>query len=87
MFIILVYDVNVKHVSKVRKIVERFLRPVQKSVFEGFVSDRALKKLQWEIENNIDCDMDSVLIYKQTFNGMLIKCQLGRKQDLEGSIL
>ena len=87
MFIILAYDVNVKRVAKVRKTVEKYLQPVQKSVFEGFVTDRALGKLQRELEGMIDCEADAVVIYKQLFNGSLIKCEIGKRQNTEIAIL
>ena len=37
MFVILVYDVHVKRVNKMLKLVRRYLVHVQKSVFEGGV--------------------------------------------------
>ncbi len=87
MFVILVYDVKVKRLSKVRKIAEKYLQPVQKSVFEGVITDRALARLKAELERAIDCDADSVLIYKQGFNEKLVKYQLGIRQGLEGPVL
>ncbi len=87
MFIILAYDVGSGRLSKVRKIIEKYLRPVQRTVFDGYITDRALRKLQNELENAIDCDVDSVIIYKQLFNGELIKCQLGRRLDVAGIVL
>ena len=77
MFVILVYDVNTRRVPKVRKTAEKFLTPVQKSVFEGFLTDRSLSKLQEELARIIDCDMDSVLIYRQGFGGF-IKYRIGK---------
>jgi CRISPR-associated protein Cas2 len=87
MFVILAYDVRSGRLSKVRKIAEKYLQPAQKSVFDGYLTDRALTKLKNEMENAIDCDADSVIIYKQLFNGELIKCQLGRHRDISGFIL
>ena len=87
MFVILIYDVNVKRVSRVRKTAEKYLQPIQKSVFEGFLTDHTLTKLQKELEKIIDCDTDSVVIYKQLYSDSLTKCRLGRRQNLEGSIL
>lgn len=64
MFVILVYDINVKRVSKIHKICRKYLHPIQKSVFEGNISQKKLKKLQWELEKNVQCDQESVCIYK-----------------------
>ena len=89
MFVVLVYDVNIKRVAKVRKTAEKYLQPVQKSVFEGFLTESTLAKLQKELERIIDCEIDSVLIYKQTYGSSLIKSSLGKQHFhfADGSIL
>ena len=87
MFIIMAYDVNVQRVRKARKTAEKYLQPIQRSVFEGHLTDHALKKLQGELLNILDCEEDSVVIYKQEFTGELQRLQLGRKQTTAGMIL
>ena len=67
MFIILAYDVRVSRINKVRKVVKQYLSPVQKSVFEGFLSEGKLKKLKDELLACVDTDEDSIRIY--TFPG------------------
>ena len=64
MFVILAYDIKVKRVAKVRKIVKKYLHPVQKSVFEGFLTEGRLKYLKKELQKVIECDEDSVRIYR-----------------------
>ena len=44
MFVILTYDVRQKRHSKTRKICKKYLYHVQKSVFEGYLTERQLKK-------------------------------------------
>ena len=44
MFVILVYDINIKRNKKVLKICRRYLNHVQKSVFEGVITEAKLKK-------------------------------------------
>lgn len=39
MFVILVYDINIKRNKKVLKICRRYLNHVQKSVFEGVITE------------------------------------------------
>jgi CRISPR-associated protein Cas2 len=46
MYCILVYDVNIKKVSKVNKILRRYLYWVQNSVFEGEISESNLMELE-----------------------------------------
>lgn len=63
MFVILSYDIEVKRNQKVMKTVKQYLRPVQKSVFEGYISDRNLNRLKKEIAEIIEPEKDSVVIY------------------------
>lgn len=64
MFIILVYDVNVRHVAKMRKLCKKYLHPVQRSVFEGEVTGRKLNQLREEIARVIQPKSDTVCIYE-----------------------
>ena len=64
MFIILTYDVKQTRVCKVMKICRKYLRHIQKSVFEGTLTDSKLNKMKSEIERKIDLSSDSVLIYE-----------------------
>lgn len=62
-FVILVYDVNQKRVSKVLKKCRQYLHWVQNSVLEGEISEANLKKLKMELERIIRKDEDSVIFY------------------------
>lgn len=64
MFVILVYDVNAKRVSKVKKICERFLIRKQNSVFEGNITGAKLNKLKDQLQKVMDTDCDECIIYK-----------------------
>lgn len=87
MFIILCYDVRARRVGKLRKIVKKYLRPVQRSVFEGFLPEGKLRQLQRELESKIDCEEDSVRIYKfQNLQGAQIE-QLGVLSDAQSVVL
>ncbi len=63
MFIILVYDFNVKRVGKALKICRKYLHWVQNSVFEGEITKANLVKLKSELKNIMDEEEDSVIIY------------------------
>ena len=67
-FVILVYDVGVKRVGKVLKIARKYLIHVQKSVFEGILTQAKLDRLMYEIESIIDVLHDTVVIY--TFDSL-----------------
>ena len=46
MFVVFCYDVDHRRVAKVRKTALKYLRPVQRSVFEGELTDRMLNNLK-----------------------------------------
>jgi CRISPR-associated protein Cas2 len=63
MFLILVYDVGEKRVSKVLKICRKYLNWVQNSVLEGEISEANFKKLKLELRKIINEEEDSVIFY------------------------
>jgi len=62
-YVILVYDVNVKRVAKVLDIARRYLSWVQNSVLEGELTRAQLRMLRAELDDVIDANEDSVLFY------------------------
>ena len=64
MFVIVTYDINSKRVSKVMKICRKYLTHVQRSVFEGMITDAKLNRLKNEVKNVIETDSDQIRIYK-----------------------
>jgi len=63
MYVILVYDVDEKRVSKMLKLCRRYLCWIQNSVFEGELTEGQLRQLYFEINQLIE-DNDSVIIFK-----------------------
>ena len=61
MFVIMVYDVEVKRVGKVLKTARKHLYWVQNSVLEGNINESSYKKLKLELSQIIDSDYDSVI--------------------------
>ena len=80
MYIILAYDVNSKRVSKVMKVVKRYLLPVQKSVYEGFITEAKLKALKKELVDKIEPETDGIVIYKFSGYGLPVKDVLGKSR-------
>ena len=58
MFVIVTYDVNAKKNNKVLKICRKYLLHVQKSVFEGMITEAKLKRLKNELAQVIKKDED-----------------------------
>ena len=77
MFVILVYDVQAKRVGRIRKIAKKYLTPVQKSVFEGYLTPSRIHSLKSELRQSIDPETDSILIYRSNGCYSLTKEQLG----------
>lgn len=59
----MVYDVEVKRVTKVLKTGRKYLNHVQNSVLEGELSPAQYKSLQHEVQKIINPDYDSVRFY------------------------
>ena len=64
MYVIIVYDVEVKRVTKVCNFLRKYLHWVQNSVFEGELTDGTLKEVQIGLKKRIKLESDSVLFYK-----------------------
>lgn len=76
MFVLLVYDINVKRVNKILKTCRVYLTWVQNSVFEGNITEADLVRFIAAIKNVIR-EEDNVLVYKFNF-GYTEKQVLGR---------
>ena len=64
MFVILVYDVKTKRNNKILKTCRKYLRHVQKSVFEGNLTEAKLKRLKNELKKISNEKEDSIIIYR-----------------------
>ncbi|MFA4646533.1 CRISPR-associated endonuclease Cas2 [Pyrococcus kukulkanii] len=64
MYVVIVYDVAVERVNKVKKFLRRHLHWVQNSVFEGEVTLAEYERIKVGLRKLIDEDHDAVIIYK-----------------------
>lgn len=87
MYVILCYDVGIKRNAKARKIARKFLRPVQKSVCEGFITEGKLKKLCAQLEAVIDPEEDAIVFYKMNTGPDFEKICIGQSTQNEDFIL
>ena len=81
MFVILTYDVGTRRVGKVMKVCRKYMVHVQKSVFEGNVTEAKLERLKRELDRIIHTDEDSVCIYRVGNLAYLQKEQIGVIND------
>ena len=77
MFVILTYDVKQSRQSKVRKICKKYLHHVQKSVFEGHLTESQIALLKDELKSCVDTNEDTLCIYKIPYYRNIIKDELG----------
>lgn len=64
MYVIIVYDIKVERVNKVKSFLRQYLFWIQNSVFEGEVSESEFKIIHDGLMKIIDTEVDSVIIYK-----------------------
>lgn len=63
MYVILVYDVGVKRVARMLKLCRQHLNWIQNSVFEGELSEAKMRELKYKINQIIDKNEDSVIVF------------------------
>ncbi|MBQ2992057.1 MAG: CRISPR-associated endonuclease Cas2 [Clostridia bacterium] len=81
MYIILTYDVNVKHNRRVAKVCEAYLHRTQRSVFEGRLTERNLKTLMNQLRPLIDCSSENIQIYALENPSAMKKLAVGSVAD------
>jgi len=81
MYIILVYDFGENRVAKALKTCRKYLTWVQNSVFEGEITEGNLKKLKVELENKMNKDEDSLIIYTLSKNKYINKEIIGFEKN------
>lgn len=86
MYIILVYDIcleqkGAKRLSKVFKTCKKYLSHIQNSVFEGELTESQYIKMKIEINQVLNNNMDSIIIFKSRDHKWLDKEMLGIQDD------
>ena len=77
---------NAKRVKKVQNLCKNYLYPIQKSVFEGEITESRLNTLKMNLKNVIHPDEDSVIIYHLDSVKYAKKEQLGLNHVSENII-
>lgn len=86
MYIILVYDMDQRRVTKMLKLCRRYLNWIQNSVFEGEISEVQLKQLKAEANQFMD-DRDSLIIFKSREERWLEKEIIGEERASTDQLL
>lgn len=80
MYVILVYDMNVKRVGKMLKLCRRYLNWIQNSVFEGEITNTKLLELKNKAAKIMRED-DSLIIFKSRDGNWLEKEVKGKERS------
>ena len=84
MYTIVIYDASSKRDHKYQKLLSRYLHHTQNSVFEGFITNKAITELQKELRNINNLLEDSVVIYAFQNSKYIKRIEIG-KSSLENS--
>lgn len=93
MYILVVYDIanadteGQKIWRQVFKTCKKYLHHVQKSVFEGEVSESGLAALKQTLQSIIRDDADSVLIFSSRNERWLAKEVIGRQDNTASNMI
>ena len=86
MYVILVYDIKTddggqRVLNRTFKICKKYLCHIQNSVFEGELSNSQIIKLQYELNDIIRKEKDSVILFKSRNERWLEKEMWGTQED------
>ena len=87
MYVVIVYDVNVDRVNKVRKFLKTHLNWVQNSVLEGNVTKAELRGIKSKLKGIIDTSEDSVLIYRVSTEKYMQREVIGQSKGAIDTII
>ena len=87
MYVIIVYDINVERVNKVKSFLRQHLFWIQNSVFEGEVSESEFELIYKGLMEIIDKEVDSIIIYKLRMAELLNREVLGVEKSPIDEIL
>lgn len=81
MYVIIVYDIDVKRVAKVCKYLRQHLNWVQNSVFEGELTKAQYARVKSGLLGIIDENQDSVLVYQMRNEKWMDKQVIGVEKN------
>lgn len=86
-YVVVVYDVNVDRVDKVRKFLKTHLTWVQNSVLQGNVTKAELRSIKSNLKEIVDTSEDSVLIYKVRTEKYMERDEIGQTKGETDKII
>ena len=77
MFVIFCYDANRKRDNRIRKIAMKYLSPVQRSVFQGELTEKGLRLLKHDLSLFLDPSCDSGILFCIPTPSVVTRQQIG----------
>ncbi|MEE1783263.1 CRISPR-associated endonuclease Cas2 [Streptomyces sp. SP17BM10] len=87
MHVIVVYDTAAERNPKILRTCRKYLHHVQRSVFEGQLSEAQLRRFQAAVQDVLDLDYDGVLIYTLPYGTKPQRIELGATEPSPTDIL
>lgn len=87
MYVLIVYDVEVRRVTKVHKFLKRHLHWVQNSVFEGELTESQMETVRAGLKRLVDDETDAILLYAARDAKWLARESIGRERGEIGNLL
>jgi CRISPR-associated protein Cas2 len=87
MYVVIVYDVHVERLNKVRIFLKQYLDWMQNSVFEGEVTKATLKEIEMGVKDLIDEKEDSIIVYSARDQKLLNRKFIGEPKVEPSNIL
>ena len=81
MYVIIVYDIAVERIDKVRKYLKQYLNWVQNSAFEGELKEGELEKIKINLNKLIEKEEDSIILYETPDQKWVKKEALGTEKS------
>ena len=87
MYYIVVYDADVERVDKVHKFLKRYLNWIQNSVFEGELGDADFVSVKKRLNEIIDKNADSILIFRFKDKRSFEKEVIGKERNVVSNVI
>lgn len=77
MYVIIVYDIKVERVNKVKSFLRQYLYWIQNSVFEGDLTKSQLKTIKTKLKEIINENEDSIIIFSTRIEKVIDRDVIG----------
>lgn len=87
LYVVVVYDVAVERLDRVRNVLKQYLNWVQNSAFEGELTTGTLEELKMKLSDVIEDEKDSLLFYSVSNPKWLGKDVLGVEKSAPSTVV